>query len=157
MKRVEADDPVAFCQQGFNEYNKGEYSCAFEYWTKAADLGYVEAHYQLADLYRDGEGVEKDEKKEIHHLEEAAVGGHPKARHNLGCDEWNNGSKERAVKHWIISATQGCDNSIKALMDFFKEGFVEKEVLERALRAHQAAVDATKSPQRDRAEETVSE
>ena len=48
-------------------------------------------------MYREGTGVEKDEKKQVSHLEEAAIGGHPKARHNLGCDEWSNGRHERAA------------------------------------------------------------
>ena len=38
-------------------------------------------------------------------------------------------------------------------MKAFKEGFVEKEVLAVALRAHKAAIDATKSPQREAAGE----
>ena len=38
-------------------------------------------------------------------------------------------------------------------MKVFKEGFVSKEELAAALRAHKAAVDATKSPQRVAAEE----
>ena len=44
------------------------------------------------------EGVEKDKKKEMyHHLEEAAIGGHPGARYNIGCVEWNNRRVERAA------------------------------------------------------------
>lgn len=31
-------------------------------------------------LYHCGDGVEKDKGKEIHHTEEAAIRGHPKAR-----------------------------------------------------------------------------
>ena len=123
------------------------------YFTKAAGLGDAEAHYWLSHLYSDGLGVEKNSRKEIHHLEEAAIGGHPGARFNLGCDENEKGSIERAVKHWIIAANLGDDLSIKALMRMFKGGFVEKEVLDAALRAHQACVDATKSPLRDVAEE----
>ena len=52
------------------------------------------------------------------------------------------------MKHWIIAASQGDDDSIKTLMDAYKLGFVSKEDLAAALRAHQAAVDETKSPQR---------
>ena len=33
----------------------------------------------IYQLYRNGLGVEKDEKKELYHLEEAAIGGHPDA------------------------------------------------------------------------------
>ena len=52
MKRAEANDPVAIRQKGIEQYNKGDYSRAFEYWTKAAELGDVEAHYLLSVMYR---------------------------------------------------------------------------------------------------------
>jgi len=153
MKRIEANDPAAMSQKGIELDKKGDYKSALTYFMKAAGLGDAEAHYWLSHLYSDGLGVEKDSRKKIHHLEEAAVGGHPEARYNLGCIENKNGNIERAVKHWIIAANQGDDDSIKALMKMFKGGLVEKEVLDAALRAHQAAVDATKSPQREAAEE----
>ena len=104
MKRVEANDPEAICDMGMERYNEGDYKSAFEYWTRAAALGDAHAHYQLSVLYRDGEGVEKDEKKELHHAEQAAIGGHPEARHNLGLMEGNNDRLDRAAKHWIIGA-----------------------------------------------------
>eukprot|EP00985_Skeletonema_marinoi_P000141 scaffold42_cov77-Skeletonema_marinoi.AAC.2 len=153
MRRVEADDPVAMWREGVAQYQKGDYQSAFNYHTKAAELGDAAAHYHLSLLYHLGEGVEKDRGKEIYHLEEAAIGGHPDARYNLKIEEEESGSSERAVKHWIISANLGDDRSIKELIEKFKEGFVSKDDLAAALRAHQAAVDATKSPQRDAAEE----
>ena len=152
MKRVKANNPVALLDEGMEQYEKGEYSMAFEYFTKAAALGYADAHYKLGNLYLFGHGAEKDEGKRIHHWEEAAIGGHPWARHNVGAEEYDSGNKERAVKHWIIAAKQGDDNSIKQLMDKFREGHVSKEDLDANLRAHKAAVDATKSPQRTAAE-----
>ena len=153
IKRIEANDPVALCHEGHLQREKGEYQMAFEYWTKAAELGDAEAHYHLSVAYRLGHGVEKDEGKEIYHLEEAAIDGHPNARYNLGFIEWNSRNNvERAVKHWIIAATQGDNDSIKWLMKAFKDGLMEKEDLAAALRARKAAVDATKSPQRDIAE-----
>lgn len=127
---------------------------AFEYYSKAAELGGVEAHFKLACFYQLGRGVEEDKEKEIFHLEEAAIAGHPFARYILGWNEHDNGNIDRAVKQWTISATQGEDKSIKALMEAFKEGIVEKDVLASVLRAHQVAVDATKSPQREAAEES---
>ena len=150
--RVEANDPVAMRYQGREQYNKGDYSSAFEYLMKAAKLGELEAHYSVSCMYQDGLGVEKDRGKSLHHLEEAAIGGHPEARCNLGCEEWNDGHTERAVKHYIIAANIGHDPAIKYLMEDFKDGFVSKDDLAAALRAHQAAVDATKSPQREAAE-----
>ena len=152
MKRVEANDPVAIHKEGALQYNKGDYIRAFDYWTKAAELGDVDAHFRLSMLYKYGQGVEKDREKEMFHLEKAAIGGHPHARFNLGCNEMRNGNIERAMKHCVIAATHGHDHSIKMLMDAFKGGFVEKEDLAVVLRAHKAAVDATKSPQRKAAE-----
>ncbi|KAK1746784.1 hypothetical protein QTG54_002128 [Skeletonema marinoi] len=116
---------------------------------RAAELGDVDAQYELACLYEFGKGVEKDRGKAIHHLEEAAIGGHPYARRTLGLIEWDNGNIQRALKHFIIAASLGDDVSIKFLMKAFRSGLVSKDDLASALRAHQAAVDATKSPQRE--------
>ena len=150
MKRIEANDPVALRQQGhYLRYLKEDYIRAFEYFTMAVTLGDVEAHYKLAVMYREGHGVEKDVGKKIYHYEQAAISGHPRARYNLGFYEWNNNENaQRAVKHWIIAATLGEGDSLKALMKAFEEGFIEKKVLAAALRSQKAAVDATKSPQR---------
>ena len=57
-----------------------------------------------------GGGVEKNERKEVYHLEEAAIGGDAFARHNLGCADLNNCRIDRAVKHYIIAATLGNDS-----------------------------------------------
>ena len=152
-KRLEANDPLSMCQEGIKQYKQGDYTRAFEYWSKAAELGDADAHFRLAWLYQNDEVVEKDERKEIHHLEEAVIAGHPIARFSLGCNEWNKGNIEKAVKHWVIAATQGQDDAMKKLMDGFRDGYVSKEKLTATLRAYQAAVDATKSPQRKEAEE----
>eukprot|EP00985_Skeletonema_marinoi_P005222 scaffold2253_cov132-Skeletonema_marinoi.AAC.2 len=124
MKRIEANDPVAMRREGLEQLDKGDYSSAFRYFTKAAELGDMDAHYQLAGMYHFGHGVEKDEKKEIHHTEVAAIGGHPDARCNLASYEARNGGDmKRAVRHLIIAATQGHDGLIKTLMDAYKGGF----------------------------------
>ena len=93
----------------------------------------------------------------MYHLEQAAIGGHPIARHNLGCKEKKNGRVDRAIQHMIIAAKLGCDSSLDALKDGFRGGLVSKEDFAAALRVHQAAVDATKSPQREAAEEARKE
>lgn len=155
MKRVETNDPIALCVEGEKHYERGDYRSAFDYWTKAAKLGDAEAHCRLANLYLFGKGVDKDEEKEIHQFEQAAIAGHPLARYELGAYEWNKGNDKRAVKHWIISATQGENKSTKALMDAFRDGLVSKEKLAVTLRAYQAALDATKSPQRQAAKDAI--
>ena len=82
------------------------------------------------------------------------MAGTPKyARHSLGVIEGSNFCTfDRAVKHFIIAANLGYDGSLHALKEAFKRELVSKEDFATALRGHQAAVDATKSPQRDEAE-----
>jgi len=154
MIRVEGNDPVAMRHIGTMHYNKGDDVKAIEYWTKAAELGDAMAHNHLSIAYLEGDGVEKDKKRGSYHLEEAAIAGHPRARYRLGCDEGINQRFDRAVKHFIIGAKLGCDNSIQALKNYYnyKREVISKEDFATALRAHQAAVDATKSPQREAAE-----
>ena len=148
MKRIEVNDPVAMCKMGKQRYREGDYSTAFEWYTKAAGLGDTGAHYLLSCLFLKGEGVEKDKKKSIYHMEQAAIGGHPSARHYLGIIEGSNGRRERAAKHWIIASKLGHDDSINSLRGFNEKGYVSKEDFSEALRGHQAAAEATKSPYR---------
>ena len=136
-------------QMGRKYDKEGNYKGAFEVWTKAVELVVADAHLELSRLYWKGLCVEKVKKKESYHTEEAAIAiaGHPYARHNLA----NYDSRfERAVKHLIIAANLGFDPSIQMLKRCYVRGLVSKEDFAAALRAHQAAVDATKSPQRER-------
>jgi len=155
MKRVEANDQAAMCHMGIMCHNEGNYKRAFAYLLKAAELGDAGAHYQISLLYREGKGVEKSKKKEVYHLEEAAIAGNPYARHNLGCYESECCKYERAVKHWIIAANLGHEGSMQNVKAAYRGGLVSKEDFDLALRGHQAAIDATKSPQRDEAEAFV--
>ena len=82
--------------------------------------------------------------------------GHVISRFNLGCEDGRKGEKgtiERAARHYIIAANHGYDydDAIEVFRDCYAQGLVRKEEFATALRAYQAAVDATKSPQRDEA------
>eukprot|EP00984_Skeletonema_dohrnii_P036151 scaffold36780_cov133-Skeletonema_dohrnii-CCMP3373.AAC.2 len=151
MKRAQANDPFATLQMGIRRHEEGNCEGAFEYYAKAAEGGNALSHFYLSCLYREGK-VEMDEKKEVYHLEEAAIGGHPLARHNLGVSEAENGNYERATRHFIIAASLGHEPSIEMLKANYTKGNVSKADFAAALRAHQAALDATKSPQREAAE-----
>jgi tetratricopeptide (TPR) repeat protein len=154
MKRVKVNDPAAIQQIGVRRYQEGDYLGAVEYFRKAAELGDAVSHYNLGSMYYVGKGVEKDEEKAIYHYEKAAIGGHPGARHVIAVIEGSEskGNNERAVKHLIIAANLGHEESMKKLWGAFKKGFVTKEELEATLRTHKAAIDATKSAQRDAGE-----
>ena len=144
-KRIQANDPFALYYMGMMRYQEGNYAETLQYLTKAAELGDATAHYNLSCMYRDGQGVEKDEKKQVYHLED------PEARAGLSQYETNKARFDRAVKHCIIAANLGHNKAIQVLKGYYKEGLVSKEDFAAALRAFQAAVDATKSPQRDAA------
>jgi TPR repeat protein len=152
IKRVKANDPTAMCKMGTRLFHyEGEYEGALEYWTKAAKFGDIDAHYQLGNMYWRWDVVERDEEKALYHFEKAAIGGHPDARYNLGLIEKENYNMERAVKHHIIAAKLGDEESMKVLWKHYSAGNITKEGLEATLRAHKAAIDEMKSPEREAA------
>ena len=61
------------------------------------------------------------------------------------------------MKHYIIAAKLGYDESLKAVKNLYKAGCVSKEDFAAALRGYQAAIDATKSPQREEAAKLYAE
>ena len=90
-------------------------------------------------------------------MEEAAIDGHPVARDAVGIMEMRMGNQDRAMKHFTIAATLGHDGAMDSLRMGHALGGVRKEDVDIALGAYQAAVDATKSPQRDIAEKYLAE
>ena len=109
------------------------------------------AYYHVGNAYRTGEGVERDEKKAKYYYELAVMGGDIYARHNLGSVEEIAGNTSRAMKHWMISAAAGHDNSLKEIRQLFSSGRATKDDFEKALRAHKEAKDEMKSDQREAA------
>ena len=155
-KRVEANDAGAMCQLGLF-YDRGErglrqnYKKANKLFHRAGELGNTTSQYNIGISYLRGEGVEKDLKKAKYYWELAAIGGIAMARHNLGCSEWRAGNMNRALKHWMISAAAGYDNSLNAIRGCFLDGHATKDDFENALRAHKEASDEMKSEQREAA------
>jgi hypothetical protein len=78
------------------------------------------------------------------------------ARHNLGGLDASINRYDRARKHWIIAANLGCEDSLSNLKVLYQVEKVSKEDYAGALRGYQAAVVATKSPEREKAEEAIS-
>ena len=155
-KRAEVDDAVAMCQLGCFYYHgqmglPRNYDKAMELFLRAGELGYATSYSNIADAYYLGRGVERDEKKAKYYNELAAMEGNVKARHNLGYNEANAGNISRAIKHWMISAGAGHDDSLKNIRECFFEGFATKDDFEKALRAHKEAQDEMRSDQREEA------
>jgi TPR repeat protein len=155
-KRAEGDDADAIHNLGCY-YHQGDcglpqdYDKAMEFWLQAGELGCTVAYRSVANAYYNGEGVERDEKKAKHYYVLAAMGGDVEARHNLGSFEGNAGNTDRAVKHWMIAAGAGDDDSLKEIRKGFMRGHATKDDFEKALRAHKEANDEMKSDQREAA------
>ena len=156
QKRAKGNDANSIYQLG-QHYSKGEmgleqdYGKAMELCLRAGELGDAVAHHSIACAYYNGNGVERDLKKSEYYDELAAMGGDAQARHNLGIVEENAGNIERAVKHYMISAGAGYDESLQEIRDCFMNGNATKDDFEKALRAHKEAKDEMKSDQRDAA------
>ena len=153
MKRIKKhNDPVAMIEIGKRRYHEGDYGKALQYYAKAAELGDLDAQFLLGGLYHHGQGVEKDVKKAVDHLEQAAIGGHPLARSILADYEVKNKRPDRAVKHLIIAANLGHERSVKELREHYSDGNMNKDDYAAALRGYQSAVNETKSAGREKAE-----
>ena len=150
MKRVEANDPISICMLA-NHYYRGvgglqqDHSKSMELFAKAADLGLTKAHSLLGYLYKLG----GDWKKANFHYEAAAMAGNEMARQNLGMDESQSGNMERAVKHWTISASGGCYQSMHHLRESFEGGFVSRESIDSTLTAYNNSCAEMRSESRD--------
>ena len=149
------NDPVAMREVGLINLENGDHQTAFRFISKAAELGNANAHSSLAALYRFGHGCEMDPKKELYHMQEAAIGGCPEARCNLGLMEGRKGQFMRAMNHFIIAAKLGHARSLEEVKIGYKCGVVKKEDFTLALRGYQAAVEATKSTLRDAATRAI--
>jgi hypothetical protein len=155
-KRAEGDDAVAIHQLGSYYCNGGmglpqDNNKAMELWLKAGELGCMSSYYNIGDCYYFGQGVERDMKKAKQYYEFAAMGGVATARNDLACVEADAGNMDRAMKHWMISAGAGHDDSLKNIRECFFEGHATKDDFEKALRAHKEAQDDMRSDQREEA------
>ena len=128
-----------------------DYQKAIELNLKAGELGCSRGYFQVGQAYNSGRGVEVDKKKAKHYFELAAMNGHIKARHNLGCLENEAGNTDRAIKHFIIAARAGHEGSLGNVRTGFMDGWVTKDEYANTLRAYQKIQDEMKSDERDKA------
>ena len=79
------------------------------------------------------------------------MGGFATARHNLGCAEARGGNWDRALKHYMVAAGDGHDDSVKGIQQLYMAGNATKEDYTSALLAYQKYLDEIRSEQRDNA------
>ena len=154
QKRVEVGDTEAIFHFGCN-YHRGDngfpqdYDKAFELFIRAGDLGSTEAYSNIGYSYENGNGVEIDKKKANHYYKLAAIGGIVISRYNLANAEKN--TVNRALKHYMIAAEGGDNDSLKEIQTLYTNGHATKDDYAKALRAYQAYLVEIKSTQRDAA------
>jgi len=154
--RVAKKDPAAILFLGQNYFfgQRGlqkDTRRAVKLWEEAAELGSIEALYNLGTAYSLGNGVQKDEAKRTQFWARAAMQGHVESRHNLGCIEGKKGEHDRAARHFLISANMGYKKSIDTIKRMFIDGEATKDQYAGALKGYQVAVEEIKSHDRDEA------
>ena len=155
-KRMEVDDAEGIRNLG-GCYSDGEFGLpqdhakALELWHQAAELGSALSYYSIGVAYNISNGVGRGEKKAIHYWELAAMGGDTDARHNLGVYEYNKGNMDRVIKHHMLAAGGGDNDSLKKIQEMFMNGEITKDDYTKALQAYQAYLSEIRSPQRDEA------
>jgi len=107
--------------------------------------------YNTIQAYLKGSGVKKDKKMAEYHCKLAAIGGHDGCRTMLGNIEKKAGNMDLAMKHYMIAASAGNDNSLKKVGEGYKGGYVTKEEYAKTLRAYKTSEDEIKSEERRRA------
>ena len=154
--RVEKKDPDAITILG-GHYCHGNLGLqkdvgkGVELYAEAAELGSIEALFNLGVAYSTGQGVEEDEAKSIRLYEKAAMLGHVDSRYQLGNHEGRKGSHDRAVRHFLISAKMGHKKSLEMIKNVFMGGDATKEQYAQALKGYQDAVEEMKSHDREEA------
>ncbi|EJK77589.1 hypothetical protein THAOC_00569 [Thalassiosira oceanica] len=144
-KRVSKADAAAIDQLG-NQYFHGVHELArdvtraIELWTEAAELGSVEAHFNLGVAFT------------VVTLALRITVGTANWR-NLGVNEYNSGDNKLAIQHFMISAKMGCEDSLDDIKKMSMEGHATKAQYAEALRGYGDAVEEMKSHQREEAKQ----
>lgn len=156
MKRGKVCDPEAMALLGcFYRFGaRGlpqDLQMAMKLYSCAGELKNADSYGRLGDMHRNGEGVEANIETANHYYTLAAMGGSVTDRYKLGTAELMKGDVDRAVKHWMISAGCGDDNSLASIREWYEKGRASKEDFGNALRAFGEAKAETKSEQREAA------
>ena len=69
---------------GVEAYNRGDYKTAFREWKLSAEQGDVDAQFNIAGMYQEGQGVPQDYAEAVKWYQKAAEQGAFRAQFNLG-------------------------------------------------------------------------
>ena len=114
-------------------------------------------YYNLGQSYHNGDGVDIDKKKAKHYYELAAMDGSVYARYNLGVIEGQTGNYHKAMKHYMLCARAGDDDSLNTVKQGFMARYVTKDEYANTLREYQKSQNEMISDTRDKAAAVLAE
>jgi TPR repeat protein len=104
---------------GYQSYLKGDYQAAFEEWLPLAELGDVEAQYNLGVMYDEGTSVAQDLGKAADWYRKAAEQGFVDAQANLGMMYYQGQGVSRdheQAAHWLQLAADKGDTEAREIL-----------------------------------------
>jgi len=104
---------------GYQSYLKGDYQAAFEEWLPLAELGDVEAQYNLGVMYDEGTSPEPDLGKAAEWYRKAAEQGFVDAQANLGMMYYHGQGVSRDLEEaarWLQLASERGDTEAAAIL-----------------------------------------
>ena len=104
---------------GYQSYLKGDYQAAFEEWLPLAELGDVEAQYNLGVMYDEGTSVAQDLGKAADWYRRAAEQGFVDAQANLGMMYYQGQGVRRdheQAAHWLQLAADNGDTEAREIL-----------------------------------------
>ena len=100
--------------KGYEAFNIGDYETAIEEWLPLAEQGDGDSQFNLALMYRSGEGVLQNHKTAIEWYTKAAEQGHAKAQFNLAL-MYRSGEgvlqNDKTAEEWYTKAAEQGDAS----------------------------------------------
>jgi TPR repeat protein len=110
---------------GYQSYLKGDYQAAFEEWLPLAELGDIEAQYNLGVMYDEGTNVAQDLGKAADWYRRAAEQGFVDAQANLGMMYYQGQGVSYDLKqaaHWLqLAADKGDTEALEILQRISRE------------------------------------
>ncbi len=114
-----ADEAEKYYEQGIAEQKKGNWELSFALLKHSAEKGYGRAQHELGVLYKNGQGIEKDEDQAAYWFGKAAEGGEHTAKNDL--EEAYEKGKE-GLSETVKAAGEGYESAKKNLGEYYEEG-----------------------------------